>query len=956
MAKESLRSYNHEIEKLTDQGQYEEALAHCRYILQTYPKHLETYRLLAKVFLESERYGEAADIFMRVLTSIPDDFVSNIGMSIIREDEGDLDAAISHMELAFEVQPSNTAVQDELRRLYGRRDGLEPSRIRLTRGALVRMYVRGDLYQQAIAEARAALVENPQKTDIQILLARMCYLAGQRVDATELCSNLLTKFPYCYEANRILAEILPGTKRAEDAQIYRIRLNALDPYIAFVSADIPDPVNVPDGAVMMDKLDWLPTASSPEQPQWASTLGINTFDKITEGEKVPDWFNEPVPSAEQSSSQPAIPTIEESPSLAPQAELDTQEVIKQLDKSDEIPDWMASAGWVPSTGQAVEGQPPAGEEAYPATSEEIANGLQPAEIPDWLKDLAPKEPETALETPSEDVSKFEAIFSTATELPADLEKTDEIISPVQPPEVNAVEATSTLNAPTSGDQDAAMAWLESLAAKHGAEEETLFVKPEERTETPPAWILESTPQPVIPELTIAQTVAPTQETEAVIPPSEIAPTPEPEIAPLPVMAESAVVSAPELVEAPAAVEISPAAPELGVVEEPVAVEVSPVVPEPEAVEALAAAEVSAVVPESEPVEAPPAAEVSPAIAETSQAPEARSPETFAPSQADQDAALAWLESLAAKHGAEEETLFVKPEDRIETPPAWIQEAPVPPPVEEAPGAPTQEKITTQETIVSQVEETNPVQNEEAQALPTAGEDAAFAWLEPPAAMQNAGEETLFIKPEEHVETPPAQIAESSESAPSPAVENAPSAGQNLPAEQAGVSEWLQELETTEATPPHAQVTGETGATDLTWLHELEETAQPSIPTTQTSVEVSAQIEGIVSPPSPVPPSMPEKPGETKSRQISIEPEQLAHIINKAQADLIEGKLDSATAGYGQLIKSGQYLEETIHDLRDALYKYPVDIGLLQTLGDAYVRSNRLQDALDAYTQAEELIK
>ncbi len=57
-------------------------------------------------------------------------------------------------------------IQDELRRLYGRRDGVEPPKLRLTRGALVRMYARGDLYRQAIAEAKAALAEDNQRIDI----------------------------------------------------------------------------------------------------------------------------------------------------------------------------------------------------------------------------------------------------------------------------------------------------------------------------------------------------------------------------------------------------------------------------------------------------------------------------------------------------------------------------------------------------------------------------------------------------------------------------------------------------------------------------------------------------------------------------------------------------------------------------------------------------------------------
>src|SRR5512146_2603549 len=132
MAKIPLRAYNREIEGLIEAGQNDEAIAHCRQILKFHPKHIETYRLLGKAFLESQRYSDAADIFQRVLSSVPDDFVAHVGMSIIREDEGNLNEAIWHMERAFEVQPANAAIQEELRRLYGRRDGVEPLKARLT--------------------------------------------------------------------------------------------------------------------------------------------------------------------------------------------------------------------------------------------------------------------------------------------------------------------------------------------------------------------------------------------------------------------------------------------------------------------------------------------------------------------------------------------------------------------------------------------------------------------------------------------------------------------------------------------------------------------------------------------------------------------------------------------------------------------------------------------------------
>jgi len=87
MATTPLRIYLHDIEGLVGAGQMDEAIAHCRHILQTFPKSIAVYRLLGKAYLENQRYGDAADVFQRVLSAVPDDFVSHVGMSIIREDE-----------------------------------------------------------------------------------------------------------------------------------------------------------------------------------------------------------------------------------------------------------------------------------------------------------------------------------------------------------------------------------------------------------------------------------------------------------------------------------------------------------------------------------------------------------------------------------------------------------------------------------------------------------------------------------------------------------------------------------------------------------------------------------------------------------------------------------------------------------------------------------------------------
>jgi cytochrome c-type biogenesis protein CcmH/NrfG len=79
-------------------------------------------------------------------------------------------------------------------------------------------------------------------------------------------------------------------------------------------------------------------------------------------------------------------------------------------------------------------------------------------------------------------------------------------------------------------------------------------------------------------------------------------------------------------------------------------------------------------------------------------------------------------------------------------------------------------------------------------------------------------------------------------------------------------------------------------------------------------------------------------------------------LNQAKAELDRGDIPAALAHYEKLIKKGKHLDETIRDLSESIYRYPVEVGIWQTLGDAYMRANRLKEALEAYNKAEELIR
>jgi len=252
----SLRSYIRDIEGLVNRNQNEEAIAHCRYILRSYPRYIDAYRILGKALLESQRFGDATDIFQRVLSSVPDDFISHVGMSVVREDEGNLNEAIWHMERAFELQPANSTIQDELRRLYGRRDGVEPSKIRLTRGALARMYDKGDLYQQAITELRATLAEHTGRYDLQTLLAKIYLKTGQKIKAAETANHILHNLPNCLVPIKIMIQILNESNREAEAKNLFEKLNQLDPYSQFTSPKSPSSENVSENAILIEKLEW----------------------------------------------------------------------------------------------------------------------------------------------------------------------------------------------------------------------------------------------------------------------------------------------------------------------------------------------------------------------------------------------------------------------------------------------------------------------------------------------------------------------------------------------------------------------------------------------------------------------------------------------------------------------------------------------------------------------------
>ncbi len=542
MAEISLQAYLQKIDEAIAQGGYDEALAHGRHILQHYPKYLPVYRLLGKAMVEAGRHDLAEDMFLRVLSGDPEDFVARVGMSIIADHRGDLQRAIWHMERAFELEPNNDAIQDELRKLYSRRDGVEPPRLHLTRAGLARLYLRGNLLSRAVEELRALVAEEPGRIDLWVALAEACWRNDQRVQAEEACLHVLEELPYCLKANLILGEIWARSGR-EEGRVHLERAEALDPEHQEAVRLLGDSSPLEPREIRLPRLEyvlpeaaerpaWMVAAEAEggmagaerglvdletgmgiqiEIPSWLEELGAGEEEEVEglpeeampRGEEVIEVperpFGRPVGVEMAKGPEEEAPALEEEPEWLrglEEAEWGEQLPPETAEEGGalEFPDWLAGtgaveeeAGWPPAEPpvpaeipewlreMAPPGLGEVEEEAPPGWPEEELQPLpeeEEGEIPDWLMEAAslpPVGPEVEVPLPEESLLPEEE-----GEVP-DWLKEAAAMPPVEPeveappPEEKGGAAPSWLEGEGLPSGDEALAWLESLVA--GKEEE-----------------------------------------------------------------------------------------------------------------------------------------------------------------------------------------------------------------------------------------------------------------------------------------------------------------------------------------------------------------------------------------------------------------------------------------------------------------------------------------------------
>jgi hypothetical protein len=312
--------------------------------------------------------------------------------------------------------------------------------------------------------------------------------------------------------------------------------------------------------------------------------------------------------------------------------------------------------------------------------------------------------------------------------------------------------------------------------------------------------------------------------------------------------------------------------------------------------------------------------------------------------------MRWLETLAAQQGANPEELITPPEERITEPPTWVAVTP------------------------------SAAESELASPLTTSDEDVA-KWLEnrepapeitvtPPAPLAEPSPPPKADQPEPSGTTRLSRLAEQLASKRRTRDEDIARRFEEQRAEKEAAMRDVQERMEQKKRPGTGPLATRLGTGPLTRpgtgpmarpgtgaIGPAPTSAAPETPQPQEKAHVTA--EPAITP--TIPAALHKRPAHSMARfarpkkgragKSPYAAQPTAEIFSLAQQRMSEGDIDTAAAALGYLVYNNQLVDEIATELETFLRIQPEAVTLWQILGDAYMKNNRLQKALDAYRQA-----
>ncbi len=489
----ALRQYENEIDHLIEEARYLEALAHTRHILRQHPRYIGAYYLLGKTMLEADQPELAIDMFQRALNADPEHLMARIGLTMAHQRVDNLNAAIWNLERAVELNPGDADLIDELRQLYGRRDGFEPERVPLNRAGLARLYMRGNRPGRAVEELRALLAENPQRLDLRLALAEAYWRDDQIVQAADTCQVLLDDARYCLKANLLLGALWVDSGQ-EEGQTYLNRAQEIDLENTLANEMFGAASPLKPREVSIERLTFKPdTLDVDQQAKWFKKLETASVSislaaiqpEVTESEarlvditagleaqiEIPDWLRELGTEEDGALSWMADigAEVEAAKPIAetPMPDWLRAEGVKEMTADQELPDWLSAA------------EP---EEATPEVEDlGLEEDIAAETMPDWLSELAPttqvEEGAPVMGVPDW-LQALEPTAPAAEEIPLSAERLPDWLSELKHPG-EAAEMVEGRPSPEVAPSEEVPDWLQSLQPTAPIAEEVETVKLEE---------------------------------------------------------------------------------------------------------------------------------------------------------------------------------------------------------------------------------------------------------------------------------------------------------------------------------------------------------------------------------------------------------------------------------------------------------------------------------------------
>jgi tetratricopeptide (TPR) repeat protein len=204
------------------------ALALCHAALQSYPRCIRANVITASALWSLGESAGANRAVRVILQADPEHLLARYLLAIILE-ENHLDEAISEMEIAFSLSPTNPDVRQALKRLYHTRDRAAPPPPRAGRDALARTYARAGHWDRVLGECLELTSDRPSRVDLRVLQLEAQWRLGLLDQAMALCQDLLAASPYCLKADLILGDIWLRAGKSEAAEVHFGKSLALDP-------------------------------------------------------------------------------------------------------------------------------------------------------------------------------------------------------------------------------------------------------------------------------------------------------------------------------------------------------------------------------------------------------------------------------------------------------------------------------------------------------------------------------------------------------------------------------------------------------------------------------------------------------------------------------------------------------------------------------------------------------